>query len=217
MKAERINKDQIRFVLSKKDLQDRELKVSELSYGSDKTKALFEDMMHTARDQFGFEAADKPLMIEAIPLSEDSLMITVTKVSGTEEMGALFGGNVPDVRAAEELRREEGMPAGVRSEILPERAIIYVFDSFELLCKAAAQTPADLRLQNSLYKEEDGTYYLVVHYKKFDARIKYFMTMLTEYYSDVMDDQYGELMVKEHCQCVIKARAMQKLAAVEQQ
>ena len=48
MKAERINKNQIRFTLNKADLQERQLKVTELAYGSDKTKALFDDMMHTA-------------------------------------------------------------------------------------------------------------------------------------------------------------------------
>ena len=55
MKAERINQDQIRFTLSEIDLQQRNLKVSELAYGSEKTKALFADMMKTALDQFGMD------------------------------------------------------------------------------------------------------------------------------------------------------------------
>ena len=50
MKAERINQDQIRFTLSAQDLQERNLKVSELAYGSEKTKALFDDMVKTAME-----------------------------------------------------------------------------------------------------------------------------------------------------------------------
>ena len=94
MKAERINKNQIRFTLNKADLQERQLKVTELAYGSDKTKALFDDMMHTALTEFGFDFSEKPLMIEAIPISEESLMITVTKVSSQNDLAALFG--LPD-------------------------------------------------------------------------------------------------------------------------
>ena len=217
MKAERINKDQIRFMLGKKDLQERQLDVGELTYGSDKTKELFEDMMHTARDEFGFDAAGKPLMIEAIPISEDSLMITVTKVSGAGEMGMLFGSNIPDGRPAEEAAgpSDKGVTAGVKETSLPEQPVIYVFDTFDLLCRAAQQVNPAITLKNSLYREEEGPYYLVVHYKKLDRQTKYLMTMLPEFYSDVMDAAYGELLVKEHCRCIIRARALQKLAAME--
>lgn len=214
MKAERINKDQIRFMLGKKDLQERQLDMKELTYGSDKTKALFEDMMHTAQDEFGFDVSGKPLMIEAIPISEDSLMITVTKVSGAGEMGMLFGSNIPDGRMAEE-EKERRTPEGSQQPSAAGQPVIYIFDTFELLCQAARQVPADMPLKNSLYREEDGTYYLMVYYNKLDKRTKYLMTMLSEYYSDVLDAAYGELMVKEHCRPVIRARALQKLSGVE--
>lgn len=95
MKAERINQDQIRFTLSESDLIERNLQMAELSYGSDKTKALFDDMMRTAYEQFGIDFSEKPLMIEAIPLSERTLSITVTRVSGPAELGGIFGANFP--------------------------------------------------------------------------------------------------------------------------
>lgn len=45
MKIERLNENQIRCTLSKEDLVNREIKLSELAYGSDKAKRLFRDMM----------------------------------------------------------------------------------------------------------------------------------------------------------------------------
>ena len=42
MKSERISKNQVRFTLNRADLKARQLKISDLTYGSDKAKALFE-------------------------------------------------------------------------------------------------------------------------------------------------------------------------------
>ena len=67
MKIEKVNDHQIRCTLTKEDLADREIKLSELAYGTDKAKDLFRDMMQQASFEFGFEAEDIPLMIEAIP------------------------------------------------------------------------------------------------------------------------------------------------------
>ena len=73
MKIEKINDRQIRCTLTKEDLANREIKLSELAYGSDKAKALFQDMMQVAAQDFGFEADNTPLVIEAVPVSMDSL------------------------------------------------------------------------------------------------------------------------------------------------
>ncbi|MFW5645973.1 MAG: adaptor protein MecA, partial [Acetivibrio ethanolgignens] len=43
MKIEKISDNQIRCTLSKKDLLERELRISELAYGTEKAKALFRD------------------------------------------------------------------------------------------------------------------------------------------------------------------------------
>ena len=48
MRIEKINDHQIRCTLNQKDLSDRELRISELAYGSEKAKALFRDMMSSA-------------------------------------------------------------------------------------------------------------------------------------------------------------------------
>ena len=69
MKIEKISETQIRCTLSRQDLADRDLKLSELAYGSDKAKDLFRELMIQASYECGFEADDIPLMIEAIPVS----------------------------------------------------------------------------------------------------------------------------------------------------
>ena len=86
MKIEKVNDNQIRCTLTRADLDDRHLKLSELAYGTEKAKSLFRDMMQQAAYEFGFEADDIPLMIEAIPSSADSIVLIITKVEDPEEL-----------------------------------------------------------------------------------------------------------------------------------
>lgn len=55
MKIEKVNDNQIRCTLTREDLEDRHIKISELAYGSAKAKSLFKDMVEQANYEFGFE------------------------------------------------------------------------------------------------------------------------------------------------------------------
>lgn len=90
MKIEKMNDHQIRCTLTQEDLASRQIKLSELAYGSEKTKLLFRDMMQQAANEFGFEADDIPLMIEAIPLSPEKIVLIITKVESPDELDTRF-------------------------------------------------------------------------------------------------------------------------------
>lgn len=107
MKIEKVNDNQIRCTLTKADLADREIKLSEIAYGTEKAKSLFRDMMQQAALQFGFEADNIPLMIEAIPLNADCIVLIITKVEDPEELDTRFSRFAPD---SEESGDDEAMP-----------------------------------------------------------------------------------------------------------
>lgn len=90
MKLEKLSDTQIRCTLSREDLSQRQLHLSELAYGSEKAKELFRDMMQQASIELGFEADNIPLMIEAIPISNDCLVLVVTKVEDPDELDTRF-------------------------------------------------------------------------------------------------------------------------------
>lgn len=100
MKIEKINDNQIRCTLTKHDLAQRAIKLSELAYGSEKAKTLFRDMMRQAQKELGFNAEDIPLMIEAIPYSEHVVLI-ITKVEDPEELDTKFSNFAPGVRESD--------------------------------------------------------------------------------------------------------------------
>lgn len=95
MKIEKISDTQIRCTLNRGDLISRELKISELAYGTEKAKLLFHDMIEQASNEFGFEADDIPLMIEAIPMSSDCIVLIITKVDDPEELDSKLSNFAP--------------------------------------------------------------------------------------------------------------------------
>ena len=116
VKIEKINDNQIRCTLTKDDLANRHIKLSELAYGTEKAKSLFRDMMIQAQEEYGFEADNIPLMIEAIPVTPDSIVLIITKVEDPEELDTRFSkfasssgdtpaslGEVPDISGADDI------------------------------------------------------------------------------------------------------------------
>ena len=109
MKIEKVNENQIRCTLTKEDLASRELKISELAYGTEKAKSLFRDMMQQANYEFGFEAEDIPLMIEAVPINSDCIVLIITKVEDPEELDTRFSRFAPSVHEDSDMEDEEGL------------------------------------------------------------------------------------------------------------
>lgn len=110
MKIEKINDNQIKCTLNKSDLASRQIKLSELAYGTEKAKSLFRDMMQQAFAEFGFEADDIPLMIEAIPISADCIVLVITKVEDPEELDTRFSRFAPSDEDIEDMDVIEDEP-----------------------------------------------------------------------------------------------------------
>ena len=118
MKIERISENQIRCTLTRSDLADRELKLSELAYGTEKAKELFREMMVQASDELGFEADNIPLIIEAVPISNECIMLIVTKVDDPEELDTRFSKFTPSHEDTDDLADSDDELYNSADEIL---------------------------------------------------------------------------------------------------
>ena len=91
MKIERISDNQIRCTLTKADLEERNIRLTELAYGTEKAKQLFREMMMKAYRECGWtNEGNIPLMIEAIPDHGNALVLLITKVDDPEELDTRF-------------------------------------------------------------------------------------------------------------------------------
>lgn len=131
MKIEKINDRQIRCTLGKSDLEEYQIKLSELAYGNDKARTLFRDMMTKASAEFGFVAEDQPIMIEAIPISAECIILNITKVDCPEELDTRFSRFTNAPEDADETK-ENALPEFLES----------ASDILDLFKKAAAAAAA---------------------------------------------------------------------------
>lgn len=102
MKIEKINENQIRCFLSKEELDSRHLHLKELAYGTEKARALFQELMEEAFRQYGFIVENMPVMVEAVPLQDDSLVLIITRVENPEELDTRFSNFAPSVKSGGE-------------------------------------------------------------------------------------------------------------------
>ncbi len=150
MKIEKVNENQIRCTLSREDLEDRQIKLSELAYGTEKAKNLFRDMIQQANYEFGFEAGDIPLMVEAIPLSGENIILQITKVEYPEELDTRFS------RFSESDEEEEGesTEGSIFPKIQGADDILGVFKKLRKDAEEVTETKEDKVIEKSSEEEE---------------------------------------------------------------
>lgn len=162
MKIEKINENQIKCTLNKSDLASRQIKLSELAYGSEKAKNLFRDMMQQASCELGFEAEDIPLMIEAIPVSSDCIVLVITKVEDPEELDTRFSKFSPSADDMDEIDSNSRFPSPtgildmlgqVKDEL--KEAIEKGEDTFIPLAETLAKARSAKANTNDAKKEEE--------------------------------------------------------------
>ncbi len=238
MKIEKLNENQIRCTLTHADLAARHLKLSELAYGTEKAKSLFRDMMQQASFDFGFEAENIPLMIEAIPSSADSIVLIITKVEDPEELDTRFSKFTPagdtdplnletleKLQGADEflnlLNKVKEAAAGTRTSE-PESTAptftvrLFSFETLDSVIRASRLLAPVYKGANTLYKDgSNGIYILALAPSDHSAgEFNKICNMLSEYGSPEKAEPSVLAFLEEHCDIIISADAVQKLSTL---
>ena len=238
MKIEKLNENQIRCTLTHADLAARHLKLSELAYGTEKAKSLFRDMMQQASFDFGFEAENIPLMIEAIPSSADSIVLIITKVEDPEELDTRFSKFTPSgdsdplnlealekLQGADEflnlLNKVKEAAAGTRTSepgSAPSAFSVrlFSFETLDSVIRASRLLAPVYRGANTLYKDEStGMYILALAPSDHSANeFNKICNMLSEYSSPEKAEASVLAFLEEHCDIIVSADYVQKLSAL---
>ena len=221
MKFERLNDNQIRCTLTSLDLSMRNLKLNELAYGSDKVKRLFQEMIQKAHSELGFELEGMPVMIEAMPLSDESVTLVITKMEEPEEVDTRFSRFTPegddfnifdissDVDAAVGLEGAAGnMDRGsVR---------VFCFDNLDAISEAAGAIGHSYVGESILYKDaQDKKYYLLLDASGCDETIfASTCNVLSEYGRAVHNNYSSKAYFQEHYEQIIDSKALEVLSRI---
>ncbi|MFI3172052.1 MAG: adaptor protein MecA [Eubacteriales bacterium] len=238
MKIEKINDNQIRCTLTRADLAIRELKLSELAYGTEKAKSLFRDMMKQAAAEFDFDAEDIPLMIEAIPSSSGSIVLIITKVEDPEELDTRFSKFAPTEDALQKadalLEKLEGaedfldlinsmkdsikelddVPATTPDTTL--RVRLFSFATIDSVIYASNLLDNLYTGINTLYKDNLSECYVLALSQAEHTNLEFnrICNMLSEYSTLEKANGITIAYLEEHCEVIISSDAVQQLNTI---
>ena len=219
MKIEKVNENQIRCILSKKDLEDRQIKLSELAYGSEKAKGLFQDMIEQANYEFGFEADDIPLMIEAIPLSGENIILQITKVEYPEELDTRFSKFSELDDEEEEICKD----SSILPELQGEKAVfssnltkLFEFKSLSQVERLSQILNGFYEGENDLYKDEKKNLFYLFIQKGTHTPEEFnkVCNVISEYSIHRKYVPAKEAFFKEHGKLIVKGKALQIFASI---
>lgn len=211
MKVERISDNQVKVILYSSDLSDRNIDITELAYGTERTVGLFRDMMDQAMVECGFQSSNTPLMIEATPLSMDSLMLIITKLdeSVLEPNGLNFLSEITKMRERKNL---DGAKGRIKNKV-QETVLIFSFKNLDDAA-LAAQRLAPMFTGSSAVIKKDGLYNMIIDNNQKDDRppLKTLEAIMFEYGSKQPSNHLAVSHLKEYGESLIAEDAVQKLA-----
>lgn len=241
MKIEKLNENQIRCTLTKEDLASRQLKISELAYGTEKAKNLFRDMMQQANYEFGFEAEDIPLMIEAVPLSGECIVLIITKVEDPEELDTRFSRFAPSVHEDADFEREvdtvdttdevtdlfqkiqsvDTDSSALTNDMTSAQANkpllrLFRFSSMRLAISMSKGLQLPFTGKSTLYNDCKNQQYLLLLSALYEDALAFskLCNRISEYGSLLRILPTTEAYLAEHCEVIIAENALEALATI---
>jgi adapter protein MecA 1/2 len=233
MRIEKISDTQLKIILTRDDFKERDIKLSELTYNPEKAQRLFKDIMEKAAYETGFDLDNSPLVIEAMPISTESVMVMVSKSQGNgsdyispfanffNKFTSDHGGEChePCAAALDHFGAQNNhcgtsAPLPKRYKI-PKNIAIYSFESIDDAVSASNRLCGDFAGASSLYKY-NGKYFICLQlpYKAAAIRMNNIETILSEYGDKHVSNSVSRGFLLEHGEILINANAVNKLAQI---
>lgn len=205
MKFNMVNDDKLQIIISKEDMEKHDMQKWDLTPHNPDAQKLFYEIMEQARESCGFDVGNNAqLMIEAYPMTGESLLLTVTKLKGGQPR-LPFDLDIDEFGQAllEELGRiDEELP------VVADEEAVYRFETLEDVIQAAHLLKLSYDGDSQLLRYKTA-YYLVLREKEWltDSGI----AVLTEFGDEI---HTVSAFFAEHGQTVMAERALEILAAL---
>ena len=205
MKFEKLSENKIRITLSMHDLEEKDIDFHDFMSNSIESQDLFLDMLEEAEEKIGFKARDCRVKIEALAMTENDFVLTITKILPEGNKKTLYATPKKKPKAKRKVNN------------INESCLIYRFNSFDDYCnfiefmlhnKLIDATKIANKIFVYLY---NNNYYLVlsdlnITYKK----ISTFFTVITEFASYISEPDLYLCRLSESGTLFIKNNAFKK-------
>ncbi|MCL2360775.1 MAG: adaptor protein MecA [Defluviitaleaceae bacterium] len=207
MRIEKISDTQMKFILRQTDLDERDIKINELSHGSDKTQQLFREMVRLAQDEGPTPAENAPYLIEASRIGVDCLAVVVTKID-PEEMEKRIS-LVPAAKERCKFKKssfidQTDCPSG-------DSHSIFSFDDLDLAAIAADAINLIFHGESELYKLGNLYFLWLINETEDDRTTSDLESILMEFGQKHISGELSKQYLAEHGEAIISKDAVSKL------
>ena len=234
MKIERIDDKTVKCFLSNEELEEYDIDYKDFVTRSDKAKEVVQEIIEQAEEEVGYKPPKYAFDLQIMMLPEEGLVLVLSDKDPAENkpntpMQALrelmrICKEVEKKAQQEEATESSGAPArSENSEINKKKqkkaeeaskpqVAIFAFRNIGRVIEYAAILPANLRINSTLYRMEDGTCYVYVEkggasYERYSRACIQAMEFAALYAADEQKVRYLEV----HGECLIREKALKKL------
>lgn len=205
MRIEKLNENKIKITLSMEDLEEKDINFHDFMSNSLESQDLFFLLLEEAEEKVGFKTKDCRVKIEALAMTDDDFVLTITKTAADSFKKRLYA-----------TPRKKPIAKRVDRTKLSTN-VIYKFNSFddycyfiEFLTKNNLSDASKVAKKILLYSYNDK-YYLVLNelntnYKK----IPTFYTSITEFGSYIINPDLFFSKLNESGKVFLKNNAFNK-------
>ena len=217
MTVERVSENQLKFIFKTNDLAERDIILSEISFASDKTQQLFQEVLAFVQFESGFISGNTPLMLEASRVGLDSLVVLVTKVS---EDNSSFSGErrINLVPAAKQKCKYKRLKELLGSKSMPQEDSysLFSFDDIEMAAAAVLRLPSSFVGKSSAYKMDQKIYLVIKNATPGKNTTAEMESVLFEYGKKHVSNMLSHQFLVERAEVLIADGAVEKLRAYSQ-
>src|SRR5690554_3078203 len=192
MKIEKVSDYKVKITINSIDLEERNIDMDDLVYNSPKAQELFWDILYQAYVEQGFEVKDEQLIVEAIPNSRDTFVITITKYRNRQLLKPGPGKFIKGTDTKKTVKSKE---------------VCFCFDDLEYIIDLSKRIIGSYRGDSAAYKH-DNAYYLVL--KPYDTCPSPLVETIAEEYGHRCKTM--EVFLKEYGKTLIENSAVEILA-----
>ena len=207
MRIERISDTQMKFVLMQSDLEERDIKISELSHSSDKTQQLFKEIMQLVQDEEVFTSESAPFLIEAMRVGVDSLAVIVTKMNA-EDLEKRYN-LIPAAKERCRYKRNEFIEPQDYPEV--DSHIIFSFIDMDTSAAAAGAINNVFDGESQLYKLNNQFYLWLLNETGDDRTTTDLEAILHEFGQKHISNMLSRQYLSEYAELVLSEDAVRKL------
>lgn len=234
MKIQRVDDKTVKCFLSKEELEEYQIDYKDFIMRNEKAKEVVQEIIQQAEEEVGYKPPKYAFDLQIMMLPDEGLVLVFSEkeplenkngaqlLQALQEMKKVFEEKKAEINATleKQAREEAARNAGKgkkgkdkAGEAKPQFAI-FAFRNIGRVIEYADVLPANLRINSTLYRMEDGTCYVYVQkggasYERYSRACIQAMEFAALYAADDQKVRYLE----EHGECLIREKALKKLRA----